>query len=441
MKTGFKAWITVVFVLASLSTTAQQQQFSSLDELLVHATSKSVTLQSNDIKIIQAKQAKLAAILSIPDVQANINGTFTNNTKLAVSLFPAETFGGSPGTYREIRTGIPYNTNFSQSIDIKLLNLEAWQSLKMASVNMRMNLLGLQQSKKALEDNIASIYYNIIQLQAQLKITEKFIANADTVLQIVANRHKEGNETQQKVNDAKINWLNQNNNKSQIEYLIKQYYISLKLACDIPEQEQFVLTETILSSGKTLESQALQTNLNVGYLALQENYARLNLKKARAGFSPTLSLVASNAYNLYNSEFKMFSGNWINNNYVGLKLSYTLPTYAMIKNKNTAKYDYLLALKSREQSQIHASLETLQLGNDLLKVKSQLENYKNIGTIQEDSYQKNRNLYNEKLIPLDDLITSFNNLVTAQYNLIAGESAYQLAKSKIIINNKFSINE
>jgi outer membrane protein TolC len=419
--------------LASFS----QTSFSSLEGFVQYANTKSITIQTNDIKVLQAKQGKLAAILSIPDITGNINTNFTNNTRLPVNLFPAEAFGGAAGSYREIESGVQYNTGLSQYIDIKLVNMEAWKNIKLAKININISSIDNLVNKKTLQENIAALYYTIVQLQEQEKITQQYIYNADTVLQTITNKYKEGLAKQQEVNDGKINVLMQEENKKQIAFLIKQNYLSVKILCDIPENENILFTETIVKEKDIKAIQADPNTLNNQLVKAREDYALANYKKTTAAFLPTLSFIGSNSYNQFNQDFTIFGGKWINSNYVGLKLTFNIPNAVMVSNKVNAKYNYQLAQQATKQAQIKAQLEQKQLDNDWEKSLSQYSNNKEIVAIQTDTYLKNKSLYNEGILSIDKTITSFNSLVNAEYNLITSKVKILLASAKIDINNKF----
>jgi hypothetical protein len=129
--------MSLVGLLFFMQSATAQQTFNSLNEVMDYATKKSITLQSNDIRLNQIKKAKLAALISIPDITGNVlSASFTDNTRLPVSLFPAETFGGKKGEYKEIVTGVQYNTTANTYVDIKLLNLQSLENLKLAKVNI-----------------------------------------------------------------------------------------------------------------------------------------------------------------------------------------------------------------------------------------------------------------------------------------------------------------
>ncbi|MCU0440213.1 MAG: TolC family protein [Raineya sp.] len=423
-----------LFLLETFSAFAQKS-FSSLDALLAYTQEKSITLESNKIRLEQAQKAKLAAILGTIDPVANINGSFTDNTRLPVNLFPAEAFGGQAGTYRQVQTGVKYTTATTQNIDIKLINPAGWENLKLAEINIELTESNNQVTLKTLQENIAISYFNIIMLQEQLKSTQRNLAVADTLYQTAKNKYDLGLVKQQDVNDTKVNYLNTQENIKQIEFLIKQHYIILKTLCDIPDNEEIEIKQDIdiqTVSRPNIELNSLQISNSV----LKEQYAWSNFNQTRKMSLPTLSFVASNSYQLFNTEFKMFNGNWINSNYIGLKLTFALPNATLIANRTQASYNYKLTKKSTEQAKIKADLEVKQLANDFDKASSQTSANKEIYGLRMDTYQKNKNLYSQGLMSLDQILNSFNAMVNAEYSLISSKINILLAQAKIDIHNK-----
>jgi outer membrane protein TolC len=401
---------------------------------LCYAEKKSITLQSGDINLLQAKKAKLAAIFSIPDPVVNKSFTFMDNTKLPVNLFPAEIFGGQASTFKEVQMGLQYNSVINQHVDIKLLNVAGWQNLKLAKINIEVNEKNNQLTRKNLYENIASAYYNIVQLQAQLQATRQNLLLSDTLLQTAQHKYSQGLVKKQDVNDSKVNMLATAENVKQIEYLISQNYLSLKMLVDIPDRENIIISnyENIPGGTPSVEPDNLQVQYNIS----REKYALTNFKQLKRSSLPTLSFILSNSFNQFNQDFTLTGGDWIHSQYIGLKLNFALPNATSIGNRYKAKYDYRLALKNTDHARIKADIQQRQLGVDYEKAVSQYRNNKEILLLREDTYRKNKNLYTEGLISLDQTLTSFNNLVNSQYNLITAEISILLANAKISINNK-----
>jgi outer membrane protein len=426
-----------VFCLAANGVFAQQV-FNSFEELTAFADTKNKAAQSGEIKLQQARKAKLAAMAAIPDPILNNALNFTDNTQLPVNLFPAEAFGGNKGEYREVQTGVRYNTTISSNLDIKLLNLEGWQNVKLAKLNIEIAETDNRLNAKNLHENLAAVYYNIVQLQAQLESTRRSLLVADTLLQVAENKYKEGIARQQDMNDARINQLNTAENARQIGFMIEQQYLSLKILADIPENEEILVAEKP-QTVPPVEPPAIRPNLL--YLrnsALQEQSARMSLKKSQYAFAPTLSFVANNTYNQFNPDFTVFGGNWINSQFVGLRLQYVLPTANTVANRSKSRFDHLLSQKKAEKAKIQTELEQKKLETEWSKARSQQQNEAQVLGLHRDNFQKNQQLYAEGLQGIDRALTSFSAVLNAEYSLIVSQVNTRLAQAKIDINNKFN---
>jgi outer membrane protein len=432
-----KFLVNIILILSVFESATAQQTFNSLNDVIEYANKKSITLQTNDIRLNQIKKAKLAALISIPDISGNVlSASFTDNTRLPVSLFPAETFGGQKGEYREITTGVQYNTTANTYVDIKLLNLQSLENLKLAKVNIELTVSNNQLSTRSLHESIAPIYFNIITLQEQLKSSRQNLAVADTLFQIVRNKYQQGLAKQQDVNDAKVSILNTKEGINQIEFLIKQYELSLKILCDIPESETLTLNQTVDNTFSTNLPNIERNNLTTFNSMLKEKNAEISYKSAKLALMPTMSFVFSNSYQVFNPEFSILGGKWINSNYLGLKLNVPIPSANTISKKTSAFYDYQLAQKNTEQVKIKADLDHRQLSNDYEKALSQYTTNREVLALRKDSYDKNKNLYTEGVLGLDQTINSFNAMINANYNLISSKINVLLAQAKIEINNK-----
>ncbi len=424
----------IMVCLLFASTVNAQQVFYDLPSFLRYADGKSITIQSSSVKEMQAKKAKLAALVGIIDPQGTNNATFIDNTKLPVSILPGDAFGGAAGSTKEIKTGTQYNTTVQNSVDVKLINLEGWKNLKLAKLNFQITETDSKLNKKSLHENIAATYYNIVQLQEQQKSTQRNIAVSDSLLNIVQNKYNAGLVKQQDVNDSKVNLLTIQENERQIAFLIQQNYVSLKILADIPETEIIVIEEKIgdmpLSKPYIEKSQ-----LSLSGLLLKEQYALRDYERTKMSVLPTLSIVGNQSFNQYNQDFTLTGGNWISSNYVGLKLTMPVPSSKTIANKYNAKYNLQLAQQNSRQATIKADLDYQKLGLEWEKAQSQVRNYTEILDLQKDTYAKNKNLYADGLQSIDRTLNSLNTLVNSEYNLISSKVSLLLAQAKIEINN------
>jgi outer membrane protein TolC len=426
--------ILFVFVTGKLQA---QKVFTSIDSLFNYASSKSIALQSGIIKLDQAKKAKLAAILSVPDVTGNASFSYTHNTKLPVSLFPAEVFGGQPGTYREVQSGVPYVSYANENIDIKLFNPKSWENIKLYKLNIESNIADNKVTLKNLQENIAATYYNIVSLQAQLFTTKQNVEAATALLKITENKYDADLIKQQDVNDAKVNLLTTKENYNQIQYMIAQQYLALKIICDIPEQEDIKIDNPITNTDSIQKPAAVVSNISFTSSWLKEKIAFSSYKQQKYSLYPTLSFFQAYTTQQFNTRGKLFDNtvNWVPSSYIGLRLSIPIPSSNTITQLSKARYDYLLAQKNTEQQKIKAGLEVRQLEVDYTKAVSQARSNNEIYLLRKETYEKNLNLYSEGLASLELTLNSFTAMVSSHYSLISSQVTTLAAKTKIDINN------
>lgn len=434
-----KSKILLIIISLFLSVTGQSQKvFTSVDSFLNYSASKSISIQSGYIRLDQAKKAKLAAILSIPDPTGNTTFSYTHNTKLPVSLFPGEAFGGQAGTFKEVQTGVPYVTNFSQDINIKLLNLKGWENLKMSKLNIKSNTLENQVTLKELWENIAATYYNIVTLQEELASTNENVTASNSLLEITQNKFNAGLIKQQDVNDANINYITTKANKDQIEHSIKQQYLALKVLCDIPEQEEIMIEHKLSLAAFDINPAVEVNNLSFNSTLIKEKIALSTWRQQKYSQLPSLSFFQSNTNQQNNTRSKLFdnSVNWNPSSYLGLKLTIPFPSSSTMSDLSKAKYDYLVAKKNTEQQKIQMELTAKQLYTNYNKAVSQAAANKEIFNLRKENYEKYLNLYKEGMTSLEQTLDSFNAMVTSHYNLVSAQVSVLASKTKIDINNR-----
>ncbi len=415
------------------------QVFTSVDELISFAMDNSLDLENNQIKFTQAQKSRLAALISTIDVTGSLlSAQFVDNTKLGVNLFPSEIFGGTPGTFKEVQTGVQYNTGLNNYLDIKLYNPNGYNNVKLANLNIELtksnNLIGVKQY----QDNLVANYYNIVNIQKQIKNTAQNIRSSDSLLTIVEHKYREGLVKQQDVNDTKINHLQLEETYRQQQFLEEQYYLSLKTLADIPEEVGIEIRESEGSSIAGFMPPVHLNKLGIENSVLREKYAMQSLKAAKQSFLPTVSFQFSNSWNLYNTEFQPVSGNWINSNYVGLKLNIPIPNSQQVANKYNAQFDYEIAANNTTKERNKSILQVKKYESEFLQAQSQIRSNEEILKIQRDTYAKNLNLYDEGIVGLDVTIQSLNAVFAAEHNLITAVSNLDLVNAKINVNNKIN---
>jgi outer membrane protein TolC len=415
-----------------------QVVFPTLDSLLLYTKQKSVSIQNSHFKLTYAKKARLIALGSIVSPSSSVSFNYTNNTQLPVNVFPADAFGGTPGTFREVQTGIQYTSNFNTQAEFNLLNVQTWQNAHLAKLNLETTETDNKLNEKKLYENIATAYYNIVQLQEQQKTAFQTMSASDTLYKLALNKYTSGNTRVQDVNDSKVTYIESKESYHQLRYLLQQQYLSLKVLCDIPENDSIYISETY-NNYLIRNTTVFRNDLSIDNSLKQQKYALANLRHTQYANIPSISLFASNSFQQFNTKNILLDKNvnWIQSNYIGFKLYIPiLPTASSFSQMAKAKYEYQVAQKNTEHVKREAAINYQQLLTEMNKAVSQALSQKEIADLRKETYQKNLDLYAAGIIGIDQTIKSFNAKVNSEYSYISANINVMLVDSKIEINNK-----
>ncbi len=426
-------------VLAMLPDASAQTTFVRVEDALDHASAKSVTAQANALKMMQAKKARTAALVAIVDPTASASMALINNLNLPVNLFPAEFVGGEPGTFRQVQTGVQYNTIVASNVDVKLFNLPGLRGLKLANTNLAVTETDNQLALKSLLQNVADAYFNVVQWQAQAIAHQRNVLAADSILLIATNKFNQGQVAQQQVNDSRINTLQARQSLQHAEYSLEQSLLDLKLLCDLPEETELNVSQSYNAPLIEQELEVATNLLRAENAQLRKEYALADMRKVGAGFFvPTLSLMYSTNYNQYNQEQTIAGGNWIHNNYVGLKLGFTVPTATSVANRTKARYDFEIASKNEQHAQLQATVERNLLIIANKKALAQYITQKHVYELQADTYAHNKRLYQQGLADMHQLLTSYTSMVNSEADALSVLADVGVAEANININNRLN---
>ena len=417
---------------------SHQHRFRSLDEVVAYSEQASLDIIIDNIRYTQATKAEKAARSEIVNPTISFPGSFTHFNELPVTLLPAEIFGGTPGSTVELRAGSPYTTEFSQYLELQLVNPVGWADYKLSKINAELTQTSGERTRQVLQENLADSYYAIGNLNKQLVSTQALLESADSVYQITQNKYEEGLVSQQDLNNAHVNKLNTEKSLQQIDYLLVDSYLALKTLCNIPQQDEVVIEH---ESAPQVVAQGIPeitpNRLDLKLQLLNQDFAKQNYKKSKSTLWPSLSFFAGNNYQLNNQSFQPLSGDWINSNYLGLTLSFRLPNRSTVSNIQRAKLDYEIATHELEKVEQTSKIEQKRLQNSYEQAVAESESAQDIQRIQADTYAKNFNLYSEGLLSIDRLLDSYDAMLNAEYAANAASISLELAYEKILINNRF----
>jgi len=367
-------------------------------------------------------------------MQTNFN--LTNNTELPVSFMPGEAFGGVPGTFKEVTMGQQYIGNLNIALQIDIINPASWTKLKSANMNSELTNVNNLIAKKTLFESISASYHNIVSLQEQIELSQKSLLIADTLLFNMRNKYTAGIVRQQDLNDAQINKLTLADKLEQLKLSLKQQYFILKILCDISETTLLTIKEPINYNQQFTLGLEVDNQLTYKSSLLKVDLANADLKTNHFMQLPTISFVFYDAWQ-QNSNLMFFDNNvqWLNSQYVGLKLSMPFPDINRFTQTKTSKINKTITVQNAEHTKLQTDLTNRQVVIDYEKAYSQFITTKQIYEFKNQNYQLALNQFNMDILPSDKLLIAFNDMITSRLNYSNSLANLLFSKSKININN------
>jgi len=414
--------------------------FNSIDSLFSYADKNSYVSKTNDQNYILAKFQKVAAITNVVNLRNPVTYTMNDNTKLPASFVPGSFVGGPPGTYEKVTLGLQYVSNLTITPQIDIINAANWAQINVSEINEQITSVQNQLNKKSLYESIAACYFNIISFNEQIEITKRNLASTDSILLIVTNKFNQGQVQQKDVNDATINKYTLQDKYNQLVLNLEQQYNSLRIFCDIPLETAITIKETMNYNQQFDADMDAGSQLLFRYNLLQMEYAKANLKYNRLSNLPVLSLLYNDQ--IYQNSNKQFFDNrniptykWLNATYLGAKVSFNLPDINRLVSSRNAKINYTISRINFEHNKLQNVVNNNQLILDYEKAFSQYSMYKQVYLLKDENYKIALNQYNQSIIAVDKLLTSFNDMLVSRLNYCSSLANLNYTKSKIDINN------
>lgn len=417
-------------------THAQKLQINNLQDLLTFAQKESYINAYNRKQVELAKLTTKTAFGNVLNPRIPTAASFIDNSKQPVSFIPAEIFGGPTGTFREVTMGQRYISNLSFSPQFDIINLGNLARIQSARINEKLVEINGEIAKKALSEQLNGVYHTILGYKTQKEMLIKNQQIADSILQIVQQKYKQGLVRPQEINDAKFNKITIEDKIEQLDFQLKQQYNLLKILCDANEEIELLFKDNVtISENVSVEADELE--------AKQLSYQRLFLdaeKKAALWQQlPTLSFVSNLSWqNNSNNRFFDPNSNLISSNYWGLRLNWDLPTNVnKLSAYKTAQINSRLAEINQKHTQLQNNSEIEQLKIDYQKTIRQYQNQEKLLALKQENFEKSKNQYHANLLGLDKLLLAHNDLILQESTVLNAKNAVLFTKSKIEINNSY----
>jgi len=430
----------VLLVFSSWSLKAQTDNITnfSLQEAQNYALENSYSVKGTDYDLKVAKKKVWEAISTgLPQVKANAD--YTKNLDIAVSLLPAEIFGGTAGEYTPVKFGQTYASSASVSVDQKIFDGSYIVGLGAAKVFVQLSQNTKVKSEIEVKDIVAQAYYNVLVARENYNtIAENVAITKKTHFETKAY-YENGFREELDVDQVMLMLKRSENQLSDAKRTISNALIMLKftMGYDIEKEIELkndldsFINPLLISKTKSTELD-LENHIDYRIVSTQLKAQKLIIRNEQAGYLPNLSAfynygknTSTDASNVYKSSVP-----WFKSSMIGLKMS--MPIFTGFNRRSKIKqekinYKKIEDLKYNTEQSLKKDLSISY--NSLVNAK---DNYEN----DQKGLEIAKRIYERTLVKFNEGISTSTDLSNNEQQYLNSHSAYinstlQLLNSKI----------
>ncbi|WP_165389633.1 TolC family protein [Ancylomarina subtilis] len=419
----------------------------SLEEAQKYALENSFMVKGSDYDLKVAKRKVWEAISTgLPQVKASAN--YSKNLDIAVSLLPAEFFGGNAGEYTPVKFGQTYTSAATVNVDQKIFDGSYIVGLGAAKVFVQLSQNTKTKSEIDVKDLVAQAYYNVLVARENYKTIEENVAITKKTHFETKAYYENGFREELDVDQVMLMLKRSENQLSDAKRAISNALIMLKFTMGYDIEKDIELNNNLetfinpLLISKT-ESKELDLENHIDYKIVdtQLKAQKLIIKNEQAGYLPNLSAFYSYGKNTSADAWNVYKSNvpWFKSSMVGLKIS--MPIFTGFNRRSKIKqekinYKKIEDLKYNTEQSLKKDLSLSY--NSLVNAKDTYENDLKGLEIAKRIYERTLVKFNEGVSTSTELsnneqqyLNSHSAYINATLNLLNSKIAFDKALGKL----------
>ena len=396
----------VLFLFLFLSTWASAQIYS-LADLLKMADTANLTLKNARLDVssnINQRKAFLAS--QYPKITAN--GDYRYNAIIPGQIIPADFFGGPPGTFAEVKFGVPINLSNTVQLTQFIFNPQLNYGLNALAINAQIVEIQEKMAFQEVHYQVSNTFFGLQAINQQLAY---LIRNMELMQQ-------QGLIIPTEVDKLKINRNSITNGIIKLENTRLQFNQLLSILVGFPEGTTLTIASDEIISNPTITEQTNALRPELELIQLQKQMNVEERKGTYMAYLPTLSFYGAYNYN-YNMKPEDDFRTGIPSAFLGLRLDWTL--FDGFEKKNKLKVNAYNKEKIQNQELLATQQLNLASANAKREAELQtanLEMNKEQLRLSERVYDAAKAQFKAGTISTNELLQADNGLQQAQSSLV-----------------------
>lgn len=392
-----------------------------------------------DVQSADYRRKELLGV-GLPQVSGSVD--LKDYLEIPTSLLPAEFFGGPAGTFIPVKFGTKYNATAGLSASQLVFSSDYIVGLKAAKELINLAKINVYRSKTELAASVSKAYYNVLVNRERVKLLDANMErlkkafddtkafNQQGLVELIDVERLEvqyNNLVTEKEKTIRLIGLSENLLKFQMGYKVGQpISLSDSLAVNAGDQPT-------IGSGKL----DLSNRPDFQLLQLQDKLYKLDIKRQRLGYLPTLGVYGSYQYNAQRQKFDFFDPDqkWFKVAVIGGTLNFSL--FDGLQRHNRIQQAKIAVLKNENQLknlELAAELETkvaeISYENAFVSLQTQKRNMElaqHVFDVAQKKYEQGVGSNLEITTAQTSLKEAQTNYYNSVYDMLVAKIDYQKA--------------
>ncbi len=406
----------VLFLFLFLSTWVSAQVYS-LTDLLKMADTANLTLKNARLDVTSNFNQRKAFLASqYPKITAN--GDYRYNAIIPGQIIPADFFGGPPGTFAEVKFGVPINLSNTVQLTQFIFNPQLNYGLNALAINSQIVEIQEKITFQEVHYQVSNTFFGLQAINQQLAYLQKNEKNMDELIRNMELIQQQGLIIPTEVDKLKINRNSITNGIIKLENTRLQLNQLLSILVGFPEGTTLNIASDEIISNPTITAQTNALRPELELIQLQKQMNIEERKGTNMAYLPTLSFYGAYNYN-YNMKPEDDFRTGIPSAFLGLRLDWTL--FDGFEKKNKLKVNAYNKEKIQNQEMLATQQLNLVTANAKREAELQtanLEMNKEQLRLSERVYDAAKAQFKAGTISTNELLQADNGLQQAQSSLV-----------------------
>lgn len=298
------------FLLTILITVTNAQTQSSaftLQQAIEFSIKNSPSLLNAELdqKYADYKRKEITG-LGLPQVNGSID--LKDYIDIPTSLLPGQIFGGPAGSFIPVKFGTKYNTTAGFSASQLIFSSDYIIGLKSAKEFANLAKINTSRTKADLVAQVSKAYYGVVINKERIKLLQANIDRLQKILSDTKALNQQGFVELIDVERLEVQFNNLKTEKEKTDRLISLSEAMLKFQMGYKISDPIALSDSLNVDAKEstdLSSSSINVTKRADYQLLEQQQIinKLDVKRLKMGYLPTLVAYGSYNFNTQRNEF------------------------------------------------------------------------------------------------------------------------------------------